>query len=963
LDQRKHVTETDVIFNNARSWNSYRGPQQGSTFDLRRVALHEFGHVLGLHHPDEIGQSVLAIMNSIIAELDTLADDDIAGAQALYGWRITSSATPPAVNSGAPFQYTITASNSPTAFTAAGLPPGLALNAGTGQISGSCPISGTFHVPVTAHGSSGPPASGSVRITINPLPLQSTSYPPQHPVGSPFSYQIRAANNPTQFTATNLPPGLQLDGDTGLISGVPGTAGSYECVVRARGATSEAGAAVRILISPPEITSGWNSEVELAGNVSYQITATNNPTSFDATGLPPGLQIDRATGLITGSITTPGTYYFTVIARTLYGDAVRNIWLRVHQARITSGPLAAGDIGAPFSFQVRASNGPTSFTCTGLPAGLSINAITGEITGVPELSGNYSVSITVHGTIATVTGTLQIQVVARGIPSETATTILLPVNGAVVADPIRPRIYASTWSGVAVVDSDTLQVVGTIPAALPELTRFSLSPNADRLWITSPHLGAIASLDLNTLDFLPHLASPLRVSALLESFNGRLFVTAEGVAGVLEIDRQTGGTLAHFGPSPVGSLAACDIEISPDRRTLYLVERNMAAVSSYDLSSVGTPALLQRIQMGSNTPGPLLVNPNGRSVTHLAPPWGASLFTTAMVRSAQDLTVVQSTYTFESTAGETAFSNDGSLLFKGGSGSTSLRVFDTASHSLQRTLTVRGSLPPSRFRSLAVDKDNRHLFAAVLGANQGLHIYRVRPGPAAVSPPKTLLNVSTRLKAQPGDDVLIGGFIITGSGPKQVVARAMGPSLPLTGSLADPTLELRRGDGTLLATNDNWNATRDEVIASGLPPGREREAAIVQALEPGSYTAILRGVGNTSGIALVELYDLTPQATARIGNISTRGKVETGDNVMIGGFIIGGDQPTRVIIRAIGPSLVPFGVPTALSDTTLDLHDAKRRALRRERRLAEYASRRNRRVRPSAERPARGGDHSDATAG
>jgi hypothetical protein len=184
-----------------------------------------------------------------------------------------------------------------------------------------------------------------------------------------------------------------------------------------------------------------------------------------------------------------------------------------------------------------------------------------------------------------------------------------------------------------------------------------------------------------------------------------------------------------------------------------------------------------------------------------------------------------------------------------------------------------------------------------------------------------LLNVSTRLRAQPGENALIGGFIVRGQESKKIALRAIGPSLPVQDKLADPVLQLFDGSGAVVAQNDNWNAHRNDVIATGLPPSDEHEAVITTSLPPGSYTAVVRGLNNTSGVALVEAYDLSPAANSKLANISTRGKVEGGDNVMIGGFIAGGDQETQVVVRAIGPSLVNFGIANALTDPTLELHD------------------------------------------
>ena len=189
-----------------------------------------------------------------------------------------------------------------------------------------------------------------------------------------------------------------------------------------------------------------------------------------------------------------------------------------------------------------------------------------------------------------------------------------------------------------------------------------------------------------------------------------------------------------------------------------------------------------------------------------------------------------------------------------------------------------------------------------------------------------LLNISTRLNVLTGDNALIGGFIIIGDDPKKVIVRAIGPSLPLggsTGVLADPVLELHEPDGSVV-TNDNWRETQEqEIIDSTIPPDNELESAIVATLEPGAYTAIVRGKNGGSGVALVEAYDLDQGAASRSANISTRGFVETADNVMIGGFIVGGGGggDVTVLLRAIGPSLTALGVPGALQDPTLELRD------------------------------------------
>ncbi|MBA3963350.1 MAG: putative Ig domain-containing protein [Chthoniobacterales bacterium] len=186
-------------------------------------------------------------------------------------------------------------------------------------------------------------------------------------------------------------------------------------------------------------------------------------------------------------------------------------------------------------------------------------------------------------------------------------------------------------------------------------------------------------------------------------------------------------------------------------------------------------------------------------------------------------------------------------------------------------------------------------------------------------------NLSTRLQVGVGDNVLIGGFIVTGNAPKKVLLRATGPSLevdgnPLAGTLKDPVLELHSAT-SLLQTNDDWQSTAEQAIAAtGLAPADPKESAIVATLQPGSYTGVVRGKGSSKGIALLEVYDLDTTNGAQLVNVSTRGQVQPDDGAMIGGMILGGNGPADVLVRALGPSLTSKGVTDALQDTTLELH-------------------------------------------
>jgi FtsP/CotA-like multicopper oxidase with cupredoxin domain len=200
------------------------------------------------------------------------------------------------------------------------------------------------------------------------------------------------------------------------------------------------------------------------------------------------------------------------------------------------------------------------------------------------------------------------------------------------------------------------------------------------------------------------------------------------------------------------------------------------------------------------------------------------------------------------------------------------------------------------------------------------------PGATPPPPASQTINLSTRMQVQTGDNVGIGGFIITGAAPKHVLIRAIGPSnTSVPGVLADPLLELHRPGGLTTIINDNWRddpAQETAIIATGIAPSDNLEAAIDTTLLPGAYTAIVRGKNNTSGIALVEVYDLSPAVPAKLANISTRAFVGTGSDVVIAGFILGNSNGNaRTVVRGIGPSLNAVGVPNALANPALELRD------------------------------------------
>jgi hypothetical protein len=217
-------------------------------------------------------------------------------------------------------------------------------------------------------------------------------------------------------------------------------------------------------------------------------------------------------------------------------------------------------------------------------------------------------------------------------------------------------------------------------------------------------------------------------------------------------------------------------------------------------------------------------------------------------------------------------------------------------------------------------------YTFMLSADDGVHAVAHDAVVVRVTGHNALANLSTRLEVGTANNVAIAGFIITGNSAKQVVVRGLGPSLAtvgVQGALSDPILELYDASGNLLSGNNDWQDTQAQALRDvNLAPANDFESAILTTLSPGSYTAVARGNGGSTGIGLVEVYDLEPDAASKLGNLSTRGEVGTGQNVMIGGTIVTGPEAARVVFRALGPSLASAGIQNPMSDPQLDLFDA-----------------------------------------
>ena len=334
--------------------------------------------------------------------------------------------------SGSSFSYQVTATNSPTSYAATSLPPGLGISSSTGLISGTPTSGGTYNASVTATNGSGKSAATPVVFTIaggsSSIPSITSATSASGTVGTTFSYQITATNSPASYNATGLPAGLSVNTSTGLISGTPTTAGGPTTVsLSATNSTGTGTGSVAVTISaaasnPPSITSATTVSGTVGTAFSYQITATNSPASYNATGLPAGLSVNTSTGLISGTPTAAGGPTTVSLSATNgggtgTGSVAITISAATNPPSITSATTASGTVGTAFSYQITATNSPTSYNATGLPAGLSVNTSTGLISGTPTTaSGPTTVSLSATNGTGTGTGSVAVTISAATNP-------------------------------------------------------------------------------------------------------------------------------------------------------------------------------------------------------------------------------------------------------------------------------------------------------------------------------------------------------------------------------------------------------------------------------------------------------------------------------------------------------------------------------------------------------------------
>lgn len=666
----------------------------------------------------------------------------------------------------------------------------------------------------------------------------------------------------------------------------------------------------------------------------YQIIATNHPYIYNAQSLPAGLTFDSTLGMVYGIPTTPGNSTVQLSATNISGVGTQTINPTI-QAAPSSGPVIISSTaalyyaGRPFSFQVVTSGATAAarISATGLPPGLTLDPVNGLISGTTNAVGSFPVNLTLMEGICatpTPTGTPTPTPSPTGSPTATPTATPCPVlseNLDGVSAPALPTGWVATQG---VNSTGALWVTSTATPDTAPNDLFSTDPSnlldnrLDTPGIAITSTGAqvtfrnnyntentfdggvleVSSPNINGGVFTDITNAAVGGSFVTGGYNGTIAAgTGSPIAGRMAWTGNSGGyitTTAKLGQNVAGQTIKLRFRLGADNSvgaTGWRVDTVTIADGGFTVSG------FLQLTFTSDAAYPVITNADKVTVPRNQP-FSYTIATPGAVDPTDP-----PVYTMLGT-------------LPAGLG------FDPATGTIAGTYIGPRDAPGSPKQP---DLTGGALLGSVqlFGTNShGTSTFQL----LFLAPPSGVVNISTRLPVGTGEDVLIGGFIVTGNVPKVAIVRAIGPSLGSSGALQDPVLELHNGASVLV--NDNWrtgNPNQEQIIIdTTIPPSDDRESALVVSLDPGSYTAIVSGANGTTGTGLVEIYDLgtaslDATSTAKLAQISTRGKVQAGNDVLIGGFIISG-VPTKILARAIGPELNGT-VSAALQDTTLELHD------------------------------------------
>ena len=765
------------------------------------------------------------------------------------------------------------------------------------------------------------------------------------------TFTITTSGNPVPtITQTgHLPGGVKFtdNGDgTATLSGRPGNglglAGDYALTLKAsNGSGTDATQSFTLTITnPPRIVSVNNATFVVGRSNTFAIkagkTVPKSIVSFTGS-LPSGVSFaggknGAATLSGTPAAGTEGTYIITITAKNgTLPNGMQTFTLTVQDAvpisrapAITSAATTTFTAGVEGTFTVRTTGLPTStITLTGTqPEWLTLidnTDGTATLVGAPDLGGPASYTFTLTATNGVSPDAVQTFTLLVLSPSPAITSVnnAIFITGSVNTFTVRTKatspITSLSYSGS--LPSGVTFVANTNGTATLSGTPAGLSGGTYPLVIT----GTNGTLPNATQDFTltvqstpPVLHAPAITSAAAKTFSvgvaGSFKVTTTGTPtsqvsltgsrpSWLSFVDNTDGTATLSGTPDSGS---------DDSYTFTVTASNGVLPSA-------TQTFLLTV-----TQAPAFTTPANATFT-VATPGIFNVETRANPVAALTKT--------GSLPGGVSFSDDGdgtAMLegtpAAGSAGSYSITI--TAANGITPNatqtfaLTIEGSGTPT-------PTPNPSGTPTPTPNPSGTPTPTPNPSATPTPTPTRLLNISTRLLTKTGDNVAIGGFIISGSA-KTVLIRGLGPSLAafLANTAQDLTLELHDGS-SIIASNDDWQETTNVgQIPSGFEPGDPRESVIIATLPPAPYTVIQATKDAAGGIGLLEIYDLDPAGDGMLANISTRGLVETDNEIMIGGFILGsGSEATTVVVRAIGPSLAAFGVANTLADPKLELHD------------------------------------------